>query len=166
MWNIPKGLESFSCGLDSTNGEILHLTSFDCSWSIYWYYGKVCWKLPSDNMSCTYGTWVRIISFLSAKWDQPVWEQVFPSWLYLESLILDGQLHIISLFVFFLHLQSSSQQEIYWAAKLWSSNWLRRNLNEFLNIQLKSIVTLFILGPRQIEIETINGSTSFWKNEG
>lgn len=66
---------------------------------------------------------------------------------------------------FFLLLQSSSQQEIYWAAKLWSSNWLRKNLNEFLNIQLKSIVTLFILGPRQIEIETINGSTSFWKNE-
>lgn len=106
------------------------------------------------------------ISSLSAKWDQPVWEQVFQLWLHLESLSLDGQLHIISLFVFFLPLQSSSQQEIYWAAKLWSSNWLRKNLNEFLNIQLKSIVTLFILGPRQIEIETINGSTSFWKNEG
>lgn len=74
--------------------------------------------------------------------------------------------HNIFICFFFLPLQSSSQQEIYWAAKLWSSNWLRKNLNEFLNIQLKSIVTLFILGPRQIEIETINGSTSFWKNEG
>ena len=74
--------------------------------------------------------------------------------------------HNISLFFFFFFsLQSSSQQEIYWAANLWSSNWLRKNLNEFLNIQLKSIVTVFILGPRQIEIETINGNTSFWKNE-
>lgn len=96
---------------------------------------------------------------------QQVWEQVFQLWSYPGLLILDGQLHIISLFVFFSPLQSSSQQEIYWAANLRSSNWLRKNLNEFLNIQLKSIVTLFILGPRQIEIETINGSTSFWKNE-
>lgn len=67
--------------------------------------------------------------------------------------------------MFFFSLQSSSQQEIYWADNLQSSNWLRKNLNEFLNIQLKSIVTVFILGPRQIEIETINGNTSFWKNE-
>lgn len=71
----------------------------------------------------------------------------------------------ICFFFFFSSLQSISQQEIYWAANLWSSNWLRKNLNEFLNIQLKSIVALFILGPRQIEIETINGNTSFWKNE-
>lgn len=104
---------------------------------------------------------------MHSKWDQQLWEQVFQLWFHLESLILDGQLHIISLFVFFpLLLQSSSQQEIYWAAKLWSSNWLRKNLNEFLNIQLKSIATLFILGLRQIEIETINWSTSFWRNEG
>lgn len=98
---------------------------------------------------------------------QRVWEQVFQLWSCPGLLILDGQLHIISLFVFFFFspLQSSSQQEIYWAANLRSSNWLRKNLNEFLNIQLKSIVTLFILGPRQIEIETINGSTSFWKKE-
>lgn len=74
--------------------------------------------------------------------------------------------HNIFICFFFLLLQSSSQQEIYWAAKLWSSNWLRKNLNEFLNIQLKSIATLFILGLRQIEIETINWSTSFWRNEG
>lgn len=81
-------------------------------------------------------------------------------------LILDGQLHIyLYLFFFFSLLRSNSQQEIYWAANLLSSNWLRKNLNEFLNIQPKSIVTLFILGPRQIEIETINGNTSFWKNE-
>jgi hypothetical protein len=73
--------------------------------------------------------------------------------------------HNICIFFFFCLLQSSSQQEIYWAAKLWSSNWLRKNLNKCLNIQLKSIVTLFILGPRQIEIETINESTSFRKNE-
>lgn len=73
--------------------------------------------------------------------------------------------NIFICFFFFFPLQSSSQQEIYWAANLRSSNWLRKNLNEFLNIQLKSIVTLFILGPRQIEIETINGSTSFWKKE-
>ena len=69
------------------------------------------------------------------------------------------------LYLLFFSLQSSSQQEIYWAANLWSSNWLRKNLNEFLNIQLKSIVSLFILDPKQIEIETINGNTSFWKNE-
>lgn len=80
-------------------------------------------------------------------------------------LILDGQLHIYLYLFFFSLLRSNSQQEIYWAANLLSSNWLRKNLNEFLNIQPKSIVTLFILGPRQIEIETINGNTSFWKNE-
>lgn len=79
--------------------------------------------------------------------------------------LMDNCTQYLYLFFFFFSLQSISQQEIYWAANLWSSNWLRKNLNEFLNIQLKSIVTLFILGPRQIEIETINGNTSFWKNE-
>lgn len=92
---------------------------------------------------------------------------MFQLWFSPEPLILDGQLHIY-LYLFPQPpqpLQSNSQQEIYSAANVRSSNWLRKNLNEFLNIQMKSIVTLFILGPRQIEIETINGSTSFWKNE-
>lgn len=104
-------------------------------------------------------------SYLYSKWAP---EHVFQLWSSPEPLILDGQLHIY--LYLFPHapsppLQSSSQQEIYSAANVPSSNWLRKNLNEFLNIQMKSIVTLFILGPRQIEIETINGSTSFWKNE-
>lgn len=103
-------------------------------------------------------------SSLFSKWDP---EQVFQLQSFL-SRTLDSWWTIthISLFVFFFSLlRSNSQQEIYWAANLLSSNWLRKNLNEFLNIQPKSIVTLFILGPRQIEIETINGNTSFWKNE-
>lgn len=110
--------------------------------------------------------WIYFPHLCTQNVPQKVWEQVFQLWSYPGLLILDGR--IISLFGFlcvFFSLQSSSQQEIYWADNLQSSNWLRKNLNEFLNIQLKSIVTVFILGPRQIEIETINGNTSFWKNE-
>ena len=112
--------------------------------------------------------WIYFPSSLHSKW-APASKRTGVSIMIL-SRTLDSWWTIahnifICFFFFFFSLQSSSQQEIYWAANLWSSNWLRKNLNEFLNIQLKSSVTVFILGPRQIEIETINGNTSFWKNE-
>lgn len=55
--------------------------------------------------------------------------------------------------------------KFYSVANLRSSNWLRKNPNVFLNIRLKSMVTAFIFGLGQIEIETINESVSFRKNE-